>query len=428
MEEIHMLIRTVTTLLVGSYLMYASASHATREVSSISPEAEPLLIEDGVRDKNFYLCRLLDSPTAAEVLRADPKLRQLTTAYRSRLVESLQTCSLNAACYINGARLSDADVESQVSALGDLFDREPSVRDVAEKLRRSGIMVRSGSESNKKLLTDAWRSSANSVNHILATYGDGIAPGMGEIDAMSQDPHSEAFGVQIRTATRVVLATDVMRKSFWSDPVQFAVLVLGINGRDEAGRFEPLEKGENALAVQQMSHTSWSGYRYSAIVVLGNGPTDPAVRLSGLGLLHLEFAVARYREGAAPFILVSGGFVHPPRTQFNEALEMKRTLIERYHVPAASIVVDPHARHTTTNFRNAVRLLYRYRVPFEMKALAVADEYQVDQIMSEAFDERNLRQTDTLPYLSKSRISPAEVEFVPSVDALQVNWEDPLDP
>lgn len=120
--------------------------------------------------------------------------------------------------------------------------------------------------------------------------------------------------------------------------------------------------------------------------------------------------------------------MHPPRTPFSEAVEMKRTLIEEYHVPEAAILIDPHARHTTTNLRNAARILYRDGMPFSMATLVVTDEYQADGIMAEAFDERNLRETGTLPYKSKKRLSPVEIEVVPSVEALQVNWKDPLDP
>ena len=35
------------------------------------------------------------------------------------------------------------------------------------------------------------------------------------------------------------------------------------------------------------------------------------------------------REGKAPLIVVSGGYVHPVQKQFNEALEMKNDLISR---------------------------------------------------------------------------------------------------
>jgi hypothetical protein len=60
--------------------------------------------------------------------------------------------------------------------------------------------------------------------------------------------------------------------------------------------------------------------------------------------------------------------------------------------------------------------------------LIVTDEFQADMIMEKAFDERNLRETGTLPYLSKLRVSPLEISFMPSGDALQINPRDPLDP
>ena len=47
------------------------------------------------------------------------------------------------------------------------------------------------------------------------------------------------------------------------------------------------------------------------------------------------------------FLCVSGGFVHPIRTRFSEAIEMKHDLMTRFGIPANAIIVDPHARHTT---------------------------------------------------------------------------------
>lgn len=278
------------------------------------------------------------------------------------------------------------------------------------------------------MLGEVWRSSANSLNHILATYGEGVAPHFPEIDSMFDDSASEEFGRLLRTAIQVVLTTDTSQILFFSDPLRFALLVLAIDGRDEAGRFEPLEWAENRPAIDQIGRTDWARYSHSLILVPGDGPETPGVRLSPAGRLRLELAVGRYRKGVAPFILVSGGYVHPARTAFCEAMEMKRALIEEYEVPRSAILMDPHARHTTTNLRNAARLMYRYGMPFTMTGVVVTDEYQADYIMNEAFDERNRRETHTLPYRRKQRISSVEVEFMPSVDALQVNWEDPLDP
>ena len=185
-------------------------------------------------------------------------------------------------------------------------------------------MIRSQSESDRELIGNTWQLSAASINHILDTYGDGISPPTGEIDSMSQDVHSEEFARLLQTATRVVLATDINQHVFFSDALQFAQLVLTVNGRDEAGRFEPLELGENRLALEQARRTDWTSYPYSVILVPGIGPEAPTVPISAASRLHLELAVEQYRRKAAPFFLVSGGFVHPPRTPFSEAVEMKR--------------------------------------------------------------------------------------------------------
>jgi uncharacterized SAM-binding protein YcdF (DUF218 family) len=36
-------------------------------------------------------------------------------------------------------------------------------------------------------------------------------------------------------------------------------------------------------------------------------------------------------------------------------------MVEKLHVPANAILVEPHARHTTTNMRNTARLIFPVR-------------------------------------------------------------------
>jgi uncharacterized SAM-binding protein YcdF (DUF218 family) len=100
--------------------------------------------------------------------------------------------------------------------------------------------------------------------------------------------------------------------------------------------------------------------------------------LSPAGRLRDELAAKRFRDGKAPFLIVSGGFVHPIRTEFSEAIEMKHDLMTRFGIPADSIIVDPHARHTTTNMRNAARLMYRYGIPFDKTALVTTDPWPTE--------------------------------------------------
>ena len=151
---------------------------------------------------------------------------------------------------------------------------------------------------------------------------------------------------------------------FFQPSLRFALALMDANHRDEAGRLEPLESGENAAAVRRMRRVEWGRFQYSAIVVPGSGTDRLTWSFSPYGKARVALAARRFQDGKAPFIIVSGGYVHPNQTPYCEALEMKKSLIADFGVPADAILVDPHARHTTTNMRNAARLMYRYGMPF----------------------------------------------------------------
>lgn len=70
-----------------------------------------------------------------------------------------------------------------------------------------------------------------------------------------------------------------------------------------------------------------------------------------------EQAARDFFAGRAPFILVSGGNVHPQGTPYNEATELKRYLVETLHVPADRVILEPLAAHSPTNVRNAGRYM-----------------------------------------------------------------------
>jgi hypothetical protein len=144
--------------------------------------------------------------------------------------------------------------------------------------------------------------------------------------------------------------------------------------------------------------------------------------------LRVQLAVKRYRDGKAPFILVSGGFVHPIQTPYSEAIEMKHELMEKYSIPEEAILVDPHARHTTTNLRNAARIMFRYGMPFEAKALITTDPGHSSSIESPAFNERCIKEIGYVPHQLVGRISRFDLEWTPKLDALQADWQDLLDP
>jgi hypothetical protein len=128
------------------------------------------------------------------------------------------------------------------------------------------------------------------------------------------------------------------------------------------------------------------------------------------------------------FIIVSGAAVHPKGSRFVEAVEMRKALIERFHVPADRIVIEPYARHTTTNLRNATRRLVALGAPISQPALIVANAEQSRYIESPEFAARNPAELGYEPGSIGPRLSPFELEFRPSLRSLRVDPWDPLDP
>jgi len=213
---------------------------------------------------------------------------------------------------------------------------------------------------------------------------------------------------------------------FFEPTLNFSLKLLEINRRDEAARYEPLERGENKAAVQNLKHVRWSDYPYSFILVLGSGPQDSA-RLSPMGAKRADSGAQLFLQHKAPLLILSGGHVHPMQTPYCEALEMKKYLMERYQIPETSILVDPQARHTTTNFRNAARLAFRYRIPTAL-ALVTSSESHIAATTSDQFRARCINELGYFPVEFIRRISPVAAEFKPSVNSLFFDVNDPLDP
>ncbi len=116
---------------------------------------------------------------------------------------------------------------------------------------------------------------------------------------------------------------------------------------------------ENEEAVQRAREYVAGGERreYDVIIVPGYARRDRAEPMSASMRWRLDQAARDWQSGRAPFILVTGGNVWPDGTPYNEAMEMRRYLMEAHKIPAEAILAEPSARHTTTNLRNAGRLM-----------------------------------------------------------------------
>ncbi|WP_338770481.1 YdcF family protein [Massilia sp. METH4] len=266
------------------------------------------------------------------------------------------------------------------------------------------------------------------LNAILQTYGFGTEPRYPMIDGPVEKTGSADFKALVADAIWLAEAGRNDPALSLDPSIALAVALIDVNERRDAVAFEPLDKAHNAEALARARGIDWKRYRYTAIIIPGVGPENPAIALSARGKLHLRLAASRFADGDAAFIIVSGAAVHPKESRFVEAVEMRKVLIERYGVPADRIVIEPYARHTTTNLRNATRRLVAMGAPLDKPTLIVANASQSAYIESPEFAARNPAELGYQPGTVGRRHSPYELEFTPSIRSLRVDPWDPLDP
>jgi hypothetical protein len=262
------------------------------------------------------------------------------------------------------------------------------------------------------------------INAVIGVYGQAVAPRYPKIDGPDPDHAvaNAAAAVALAEAGRDAPITAL-------DPsIGLALALLDGNDRDDAAAFEPLEARFNHAAMVRARTLDWSRYRYTAIIVPGIGPEDLATPLSALGKLNVQMAVTLWKAGLAPFVLFSGGTVHPRGTRAAEAVEMARAASERFGVPASAILIEPYARHTTTNLRNATRRLVALGAPLDRPALISTNPDQSRYIASETFTGRNAAELGYQPGRVGARLAPTQLLFLPSRASLRIDPLDPLDP
>jgi len=287
---------------------------------------------------------------------------------------------------------------------------------------RKGAARRSPNEA------DAIRRELDGLNEVLRVYGVGKLPRYPLVDGPDEPFGSAALAAKVADA---VMLADIQR----DDPavpgdysLSLALALLDANGKDAAIAFEPLDERFNAAAVTKARTTDWARFRYSAIVALGVGPDDLTTPLSARGKVNVRLAAERFAQGLAPFIIVSGSAVHPRGSRHVEALEMQRALIDRFGIPPAAIVVEPYARHTTTNLRNATRRLHALGAPLAQDVLVVSNTGHIDAIVSSSFVTRNQTELGYQPAMIAGRPSPNEAVVRPLATSLRIDPGDPLDP
>ncbi|UAK25771.1 YdcF family protein [Sphingomonas nostoxanthinifaciens] len=322
----------------------------------------------------------------------------MLTARRQRIA----ACAGQAPCVLQAARWTDEERDT-----------------IAQAASRSGSHAAPDDGAPAGVMREI-----GGINAVIGVYGQGAPARYPKIDG----PDPQQIAANAAAAVSMAEAGRDDPTTALDPSIGLALALLDANDRDEAIAFEPLDARFNAAAMARAKTLDWAHYRYTAIIVPGIGPEDPATPLSALGKLNVRMAAKLWREGRAPFILFSGGTVHPRGTRHAEAIEMAHALAERFGVPENAILVEPYARHTTTNLRNATRRLAALGAPLDRPALISTNPDQSRYIEGVVFAQRNQHELGYQPGRVGARLSPTELEFQPSALSLRVDPMDPLDP
>jgi DUF218 domain-containing protein len=178
----------------------------------------------------------------------------------------------------------------------------------------------------------------------------------------------------------------------------------------------------------------WARFPYQVLIVPGFTPlgAKEPVRMHPEQRARLEQAVQDFRAGLAPFILLSGGNVHPPGTPYHEALEMKRELLGM-GVPEERIIVDARARHSTTNLRNAGRYMLDHGLSRALVTTSFGQDFYFSFPGLSTFHHRSRSELGyEVGRLGDEQLGDGidthHSSFTPAPDVRRVNLRDPLDP
>lgn len=381
-----------------------------------------------VQSKNFYLLTLLNEiPAVKKMLAGDPILVKLTADKRSQLAAAVKNCGKELSCYINAVTYSDAEIAAASSRLGELYAPGNALGLVVKTHLLPSGCYNQYNATGQQLLVKAWEQDIKGLNYTIGVYAKGNKPNSPKIDSIAFNVKRPEYIELISLNAGLSLAETKQEDLFYQPALKFALQSLEINERNQAGDYEPMAETVNKAAVQYAAKVDWNKYKYTLILVPGEGPEERDVALSAGGMLRCRLAAVQYQKGLAPFIMVSGGCVHPFKTKYNEAAEMKKFLISTLHIPEKSILMEPHARHTTTNLRNCARLIFRYGFPMDKPCItstAKSQSYYITNMMQ----ARCTADFGYVPYKNGNRLSDTEAEFYPLSTALQLDFDEPMDP
>jgi sugar phosphate isomerase/epimerase len=386
---------------------------------------KPLNVDSVLTVKNFPLLSLLQQKDLKHIISKDEAFQKMVRQQHKRANNALDTCQ-DPSCYVQSLQWISAETHAVGSELINIYRKSKALKAMVVRLKKEGSYNLYSTLADTAFLRHAWNDAARGINYILSVYVKGQKPTYTKIDAIRFGKGDTLFKKEVQDS----IDSELQHKSerlFFNVSLEMAIDALKMNGRDECARYVPLNNGLNRLPYSAIKNVQWKDYKYSMILVPGLGPEIPGVSLDPGGAKRCEEAVERFHKGLAPFIVVSGGHVHPNKTPFCEAVEMKKYLVDKLNIPDSVVFIEPHARHTTTNIRNVSRMIFKFGIPSNMPVLIVTDSSQNNYIVK-GMTKTALRDLDYLPYEKIKQLNDQEVEFYPAKNSLQVNPLDPLDP
>ncbi|WP_197492215.1 YdcF family protein [Arachidicoccus ginsenosidimutans] len=379
----------------------------------------------------FYLLYEMEkSSKIKKELGKDKILDNLYQQKISNLNNALNNCN-DMQCLANALQVSDSENVAIDNALGKLYHQSKNIQSfVHNNIRASHRYELSNSLSDSLLLIRAWNEEAEGMNHIVNAYllhKDLIYP---TIDSAKYYSQSKGYFDTIKAFVENEISFPKKKKlnRFFFKPLpDIDLAILQLNGRNEAGRFEPVPS-INIPAFKKVKSVDWNRYQYSSILVFGSGPGKETISFSKENQMRCDSAVALFKKGLAPFLIVSGGFAHPFMTHHCEAIEMRNYMVNKCGIPSNAVIIEPYARHTTTNIRNANRILIEHHFPLNKLVLGVSSKSHIDYITGEQFIKIFHRDIGFVPFTEMQRLSKCEASYLPAASSMQINSKEPLDP
>jgi hypothetical protein len=189
----------------------------------------------------------------------------------------VKSCGTDVECNAAAFHWSDAQIEQGAHALASLYRTSPAIRELADgRLRASGMYVRYQDFAGAEMLERAWTDCLRGIDRAIDVYALGKAPRYPAIDSITYDLKSDAYRRVLQHAVAVLQDDRSSLDLPWSPSLRFALETMFLNHRDEAGRFEPMEKARTLQPSAASSPSTGAAIRIPRLSCPARAATVPA--------------------------------------------------------------------------------------------------------------------------------------------------------